>query len=74
VAFETLYATNLCGNVGPTYGATTIGFGATELSTARAYRWDFKAYLTAPPVGFYQGQWTQADWGDQYETPSFFLG
>ena len=64
VAFETLYATNLCGTTGPVYGPTTLAFGPSELSTVRAYRWDFEAYATAPPA-VYQSQWTLADWGDQ---------
>lgn len=37
VAFQSLYATDLCGPVGPVYNSTTLAFASDELMTAMAW-------------------------------------
>ena len=62
VAFQSLYATNLCGHVGKDIPETTIGFTPGELSTALAYQYNFGG-ANLPP--FYGNNFTVANFGNQ---------
>jgi hypothetical protein len=63
VAFESLYASDLCGDVGKRVPQTTIAFDETALSTCMDLQWDTSAYfpfsVDIPEV------FTKAHFGDQ---------
>lgn len=56
MAFQTLEALDLCGDVGPTYTSTTLAFTAGELKTDIAW-----TAATFPPPSI-KNDWTTADW------------
>jgi hypothetical protein len=63
VAFESLYATDLCGDVGKAIPRTTIAFDETAVSTSLDFQWNTEAYYpftVRTPDAF-----TQAHFGDQ---------
>jgi len=69
VAFESIHASDLCGDVGPQYPATTLAFAPGELSTSKAYH-----VLSSLPWNVLLNEhlhleWTRATFGDQYATP-----
>jgi len=63
VAFQSLYATDLCGGVGSTYNSTTLAFAQNELSTAIAYYYDPSEVDPVPP--YIPDIFTEATWGMQ---------
>ncbi|TVY81937.1 hypothetical protein LSUE1_G003636, partial [Lachnellula suecica] len=76
VAFQSLYATDLCGDVFSRVAGTTIAFAPDELSTTVGYRWDTSLYSSNPPI-FYGSSgpiFTEADWADHCgpQTETFF--
>ncbi|KAE9370111.1 hypothetical protein N431DRAFT_484419 [Stipitochalara longipes BDJ] len=63
VAFQTLEATNYCGEVGSIYHATTIAFSPNDISTARDYSWNSAEYNDHPPtLSGYPPVFTKASW------------
>ncbi|KAE9372702.1 hypothetical protein N431DRAFT_536653 [Stipitochalara longipes BDJ] len=61
VAFESVFATDLCGTLGSVL-YTTVGFSSKELSTSQVYAYDtsFPPYDNPfPPTGFTEGIWGQ---------------
>ena len=69
VAFDSLYATDGCGQVGPSVKATTIGFHPDELSTSASTTWIASHPLEmmdlVPQAPFFSGNWAK----DLYATP-----
>jgi hypothetical protein len=64
VAFQSLYASNLCGDVGPRYDRTTLAFAPGELSTSNGLSVSNGAW----PVAIQNNPdltWTKATFGDQ---------
>lgn len=64
VAFETLHASNLCGDVGSKITTTTLAFAPGELSTSAAYL--VESSLTWNVLLDHQNKltWTKATFGD----------
>ena len=58
MAFESLYATDLCGAVGPTYNSTTLAFDPGELKTAMAWTWNG----SSPAAPYIPEVFSVADW------------
>jgi hypothetical protein len=58
VAFESLYATDLCGAVGSTYNSTTLAFDPGELKTAMAWTWNG----SSPAAPYIPEVFSVADW------------
>jgi len=66
IAFQTLEATNYCGEVGKVYRGTTIAFSPNDISTARDYSWDTAAYSDHPPtLSGMQAEFTKASWNHE---------
>jgi hypothetical protein len=66
VAFDSIHATNWCGEL-PGKEATTTAFHDYELLTMKGYRWDFGPYSTFEPfdgLSLTGKPFTQVDWGN----------
>jgi len=66
IAFQTLEATNYCGQVGSVHRSTTIAFSPNDISTARDYSWDTAEYSDHPPtLSGKRLEATKASWNDE---------
>lgn len=68
VAFDSIYATNWCGELRGKQTAGTMAFHEHALSTHKGYQWDTEKYLTFEPFDGFEGVpkvFTIADWGTQ---------
>lgn len=63
VAFESLQAIDLCGNVGPIHNSTTIDFNESELSTAMT--WTYSSDNSQPFAPWPPQTFAAATWGDE---------
>lgn len=63
VAFQSVQASNFCGNIGLRNNAPTLAFKPGELSTSEGFFYDAAKY-TATPITPYPAQYTEANWGD----------
>ena len=74
IAFQTLEATNYCGEVGDIIRETTIAFSPNDISTARDYSWDLAAYSDHPPnLSVREPEFAKAPWREQWaNTPQFW--